>query len=264
MKRVLSAVVFLPVFIAIVYWGPPILFFILLTAAVLLGVREYFSLTSKIGVDGFPRLTMLLSFLLILNFYFGNLYFSEWFLLAMFSLFAAWFLSETNVKVAFDQIAYSLMGALYVAGLLGHLILIRNLENGGALTLFMVMTVWMGDTAAYYIGRTYGKRRLAPAISPGKTVEGAAAGLLGSMAAGGLAKWWLVQDIALVHCLIVALICGMIGQLGDLAESLLKRNAGAKDSGGIVPGHGGVLDRSDSLMFAGPAFYCYYQWIISP
>ena len=93
-------------------------------------------------------------------------------------------------------------------------------------------------------------------------MEGAIAGLVGSLAAGAIAGYWFLGHIAMVHCLLVALICGTIGQFGDLAESLLKRHAGTKNSGDVLPGHGGILDRIDSLLFAGPMFYCYFKLVV--
>ena len=93
-------------------------------------------------------------------------------------------------------------------------------------------------------------------------MEGAIAGLVGSLAAGAIAGYWFLDHIAMAHCLLVALICGTIGQFGDLAESLLKRHAGTKNSGDVLPGHGGILDRIDSLLFAGPMFYCYFKLVL--
>ena len=115
---------------------------------------------------------------------------------------------------------------------------------------------------AYYWGKNFGKKPLAPIISPNKTIEGSIAGLAGSLVAGAISRYWFLDHIAMLHCLLVALICGIIGQFGDLAESLLKRQAGIKNSGNVLPGHGGILDRIDSLLFAGPAFYCYFKLIL--
>jgi phosphatidate cytidylyltransferase len=175
------------------------------------------------------------------------------------SLFATWFIRETNVKIAINQIAYTLFGILYVAGFGGYYLLIRSFEHGERLIFFLFLIVWLGDIAAYYWGKNFGKNPLALTVSPKKTVEGAVAGIVGSLMAGVVAKVWFLDQIAMVHCLLVALICGIIAQFGDLAESLLKRQVGVKDSSNLLPGHGGVLDRIDSLLFAGPVFYCYFK-----
>lgn len=262
MKRVLSGVVALPILIALIQWGSPFLFYLLALCAILLAAYEYFEMTAKTGVEGFPFVGMVLCFLLTGCFYFKN-YYTEWFIVAPVAVFLAWFFKEKNVKMALDNIAYTFFGVAYVAGLLGSFILIRNLENGQYLLYFVFLATWLGDTLAYYGGRAYGRRPLAPDISPKKTIEGALAGLGGSLLGGLAAKLFFLRGISLGHCLIAALFCGMLGQLGDLAESLLKRNAGIKDSGSLIPGHGGILDRMDSLMFSGPFFYCYYNLFIT-
>jgi phosphatidate cytidylyltransferase len=104
-----------------------------------------------------------------------------------------------------------------------------------------------------------GERKLLEVVSPNKTIAGAVANVMGTLIAALLASSLFFDEIPLIHCLIVAFICGIIGQFGDLAESLIKRNCQVKDSGTLIPGHGGVLDRIDSLLFVSPAFYCYYQ-----
>ncbi len=262
MKRVLSGVVFLPIFFAIVYWAPPYVFFLLAASASVIGCYEFFQMASNMGVHGFYKTGMVMSFLLCLGFYFDP---GLAFPLICLSLLAAcltWLLTEKNIKVAADQIAYTVFGIVFVAGLLGHFILIRNLEAGRSLIFFSIAIVWAGDTAAYYGGRAFGKRPLAYLVSPKKTLEGSFFGLLGSLLAGLIANLVFSIDIPLNHCLIMALFCGMIGQFGDLTESIMKRNAGVKDSGQLIPGHGGILDRVDGLMFGGPLFYYYYTYIV--
>lgn len=229
-----------------------------------MGNHEYFSMVSRIGVKCPSFLAAVLSFLLILCFYFNGRFIPEFCAVAVISIFMTWFFTEKDVRGAINQMAYTLLGVFYVAGLLGFFVLLRNLEGGQYLIYFVFIVIWMGDTAAYYGGRRFGKTRLAPHISPNKTVEGAIAGLGGSLVGGVAAKFWFLGHIPLIHCLIVTLICGIIGQFGDLAESVLKRNTGTKDSGTLIPGHGGILDRLDSLMFAAPVFYCYYHWLVQP
>ena len=262
MKRFFSGIIFVPIFVALVYWGPPWVFFLFASVSILIGTWEYFYLISKIGVEGYPWQGLVLSFLLTLCFYLDAQYFKEWMFFALISGFFAWAWRDGDLRMAMDQIGYTLFGVLWVAGTLSYLILIRNLENGEFLLFFVFLTVWSGDTAAYYGGRTYGNKLLAPIISPKKTVEGAFFGLAGSLTAGGLAQFWFLPNIFITHCLIMGLFCGIIGQLGDLAESVLKRHAKTKDSGDLIPGHGGVLDRVDGIMFAGPAFYFYYTWVV--
>ena len=257
MKRVISGAVAIPLVVGIVLYGPPWLFFALVSILMLIACHEYFSMISEVGIKGFPILSMVLSFFLLLVFSTDGRFAPEWGLLTLLSLFVAWFVRENNLRIAIDQISFSLLGILYVGGLSGYFLLLSDLENGRHLILFLFLVIWAGDSAAYYVGRSKGKKYLALKVSPGKTWEGAYAGVAGNLVAAILSKFWFLQTLSLVHCLIAALICGIIGQFGDLAESLLKRNTGVKDSGTLIPGHGGVLDRIDSLLFAGPALYCY-------
>ena len=262
MERLLTSIVAVPIVAGIVYYGSPTLFLFFVAAVILMGVHEYFTIINRIGIGGFRIPGMALSLLLLLSFHFNGNFMMEWGLVAGVALFAAWFLQEDNVKVAIDQISFTLFGILYVAGLGGYYLLIRNLEGGSNLVFFLLLIVWLGDIAAYYWGKYFGERPLAPVVSPNKTMEGAIAGLAGNLIAGVIVGYFFLDHIAMVHCLLVALICGTIGQFGDLAESLLKRHAGIKDSGDVLPGHGGVLDRIDSLLFAGPAFYCYLKLVL--
>jgi len=261
LTRVLTGVIAAPIVLGIVLYGSEWLFFALITTVVLVAVYEFFSLTDRVGIEGYPVAAALLSLLLLLCFKFDGRYLLEWGVLSLLALFFTWGIKDRNIKVALDQISYTLLGIFYVAGLSGYFILIHGLEDGRHWVVFLFLIIWLGDIAAYYGGRKFGRRPLAPAISPGKTIEGAIFGLAGSLGAGIIAKLTFFQGISLLHCLPAALICGIIGQFGDLAESILKRNAGVKDSSGWVPGHGGVLDRIDSLLFAGPVFYLYYRLV---
>jgi len=259
LARVLSGVVAVPIVLGIVLYGSSWLFLALLLVAVLIGCREYFSMISHTGTGGFPILAAVLSFLLITCFYFEGRYFSEWGVVATVSLFVAWFVTGRSVQSAIDNVSYTLLGVVYVAALAGYYLLILDLEGGRKFVVFVFFICWSSDIAAYYGGKRFGKTPLAPNVSPNKTIEGSIFGLAGSLLVAGLSSQLFLQEIPLVHCLIVGIFCGIIGQFGDLVESLLKRNAGVKDSGSLIPGHGGVLDRIDSLLFAGPALYLYYK-----
>lgn len=257
MKRVLSGLVLIPIVLGIVQYGSPLLFLALVTAAILIGWSEYTRLMQAIGIRFNPYVGGALCLLLVFCFY-RNDYYLVWLALGLMSLFIAWYASGAPLDDSLNQVAYSFLGVVYVAGLLGYFILLRAMEHGNHIVFFLFMVIWSGDTAAYYVGKNIGKTPLAPKISPGKTIEGSLGGLAGSLL-GGLAAHSLFYDsMSLNHCLIMALLCGTMGQIGDLAESLFKRRAGAKDSGTLIPGHGGVLDRLDSLMFAGPVFYAYH------
>jgi phosphatidate cytidylyltransferase len=135
--------------------------------------------------------------------------------------------------------------------------LTRALPNGELLIFFLLLVTWAGDTGAYYAGMSLGRRKLAPVISPNKTVEGLIGGLMLAVLAAVGARLWFLPSFSLADCLATGLLLTGAGVLGDLAESALKRSAGVKDSGSLIPAHGGMLDRLDSLLFTAPAFYYY-------
>jgi phosphatidate cytidylyltransferase len=135
-------------------------------------------------------------------------------------------------------------------------------EMGRDLLVLLLVVVWLGDTAAMYVGSMIGRHRLAPRISPHKSVEGAVAGVVAGSLAGLVAHFWWFHRLPIGHALTIGALVGLAGIGGDLAESVLKRAAGAKDSSSLLPGHGGFLDRIDSLLFAGPVLYYYYQALI--
>lgn len=149
----------------------------------------------------------------------------------------------------------TLLSVAYVGWLLGHAILVRELPRGGALVLLLLCVTWAGESAAYFVGSAMGRRKLAPLVSPNKTVEGAVAQIVASIAATLVLRLWLAPEWPVLLAVGAGLALGLVGQIGDLAESVIKRSLGTKDTGGLIPGHGGVLDRLDSLLFNVPTFY---------
>jgi len=155
-----------------------------------------------------------------------------------------------------ERAANTLLAVMYVGWLLGFAILLHHTSAlGDELVLFVVGVTWLGETAAYLAGSTFGRHKLAPVVSPRKTVEGALAQVVASIATGGLLAAWLLPACGVWLGLAAGGLLGVVGQFGDLAESAIKRSAGTKDTGGLIPGHGGVLDRIDSLLFNFPAYY---------
>jgi len=160
------------------------------------------------------------------------------------------------------------LGIVYIAVPLSYLIVLRDLPSGGRWVMFLLTIIWLNDTCAFAAGKTIGRTKLCPEISPKKTVEGAVAGLAGGMLAGYAFNFFFNPGPAgglpfsVTEILGLSLLIGAVGIIGDLAESLLKRSANVKDSGTIIPGHGGVLDRIDSLIFTIPLLYYYLIWRI--
>lgn len=175
---------------------------------------------------------------------------------SLFLLLAILFLFRfKSIEQVHHQLGWLLFGLLYIPLLLGHLIPLRLLDYGQE-WIFLTLVVIMGcDSFAYFIGRQFGRRKLYEAVSPNKSIEGALGGLAGSVLAVLIAKYSFLPFLGFIDGLMIGLLLGTAGQLGDLFESLLKRACGVKDSGNIIPGHGGMLDRLDSLLFAFPLVF---------
>jgi len=155
--------------------------------------------------------------------------------------------------VALSSIAVTVFASIYIGYFSSFLLKIKLLPNGNFYLIFLLVIVWVNDIAAYIIGTAIGKTKLAPKISPGKTIEGSIAGILFSIVTIIFLKHWLNCDLN--KLIYIGIAVSVFGQCGDLFESILKRGAKIKDSGNLIPGHGGVLDRFDSLLFAAPVFY---------
>jgi len=162
-----------------------------------------------------------------------------------------------TIDTAAREVAFALLAFLYIPFLLMHLVQLRQTPFGIQWLLVIMLIVMTNDSAAYYSGSAFGKHRLYPLVSPKKSIEGAVGGLIGSLGGTLLAKFTFFPELTFTDAAATALVIGIVGQAGDLFESLLKRSFGVKDSGSIIPGHGGLLDRMDSILFAAPITYYY-------
>lgn len=165
-----------------------------------------------------------------------------------------------DIKQSAGEAGLFLLGFLYIPLLMSYLVLLREMDHGVKWIFLLLIIVMSGDTAAFYVGSSFGKRKLYPIVSPNKSVEGMVGGLGGSIIGTLLAGATFFPELTIAAAVATAFFVGLLGQLGDLFESLLKRSFGVKDSGNIFPGHGGMLDRLDSVLFAAPALYIYARY----
>lgn len=271
--------VLLPVVIAAVWFQQPLPWFtvmiVLWTAA---ATWEFYRLNRKAGFKPLTFFGIITAILFVLIrereisvVFISNSYELSWLLLSVATILPLiWMLGRSRMKDAFTNWSWTLAGITYVGFLMGHLVALRNMEDGRNWVFFALFITFASDTAAFFIGRTWGRHKLATAISPSKTWEGSMGGLLGAglmslvFLPTSFFSWSNPLHLSTLNTGIavsLALLVSMFGQLGDLVESMFKRNMNAKDSGNILPGHGGALDRMDSVAFAGVMVY-YFVWLI--
>lgn len=272
--RIASAVVFLPLLVLAARVGGLVwLGFTLLVVG--LGLREFYRMMESKGLAPHWKSGTFAGLLLPIGTYLrlqtGRTV--EWNLGALFTvLVGAILLAELRRgagKQAVGNIAATLLGVVYLGWFGSHIALLRELPRawelpyalGASFALLPFFLVWTCDTAAYAVGLAFGRTRLMPDVSPHKSVEGAVAGLLAAVGAAFLARAWFAPYLTALDAVALGTLVGVLGQLGDLVESLLKRDADTKDTSRIIPGHGGVLDRFDSILFAAPvtAYYLLFR-----
>lgn len=262
-KRIVSGVVFVPLFVLLVWYGPFVGFVLLVAAVVALGQWELYRMVERARPGAYRELGILLGLLITAGFALFALGRQEFLPLAVTAavvLPALTGMAGRHMPVAAStKVVWTIFGVAYVAWLLGHAVLLRALPAGDRWVFFLVLVTWAGDTAAMLTGRAFGRHQMAPVLSPNKTWEGALGGLLASILAALVAQLWFHRGLPPGQALALGGLLGVVGQGGDLSMSLLKRAAQAKDTGGVIPGHGGVLDRVDSLLFNAPVLYYFVR-----
>ncbi len=266
LKRLLTGVIALPILIYMIGFGPRWVFYAVLFIATIISLMEFYNITTA----NLPKLvkfaTHLLVFLLFLVIYQRQFLYTQ-FVITLFAfvpmtLFMFKY-SSLNKQPA-SELGMAIIGPIYIAIPLSMILHIDRYypENGYIWIFFLLVVIFASDTGAFYCGKLFGKRKLYKAISPGKTWEGAIGGVICSIIA---ALWFLhlvPQCQISLNMLILAVVLSVSGQIGDLVESMLKRNNGIKDSGNILPGHGGILDRIDGLLFAIPILFGYLNFLL--
>ncbi|MBO6576551.1 MAG: phosphatidate cytidylyltransferase [Rhodothermales bacterium] len=258
MKRIVTALIGIPLFVALTWLGGwPFVGFIAVIA--LAGQKEAFALFSE---EGSPP-GNLPAYLAGLSMIFAPAWPPAiWLIPPLIILSLTWYLNRAQGPLWLSTLSGSLFGIIYPCAFLAALVVIRIPHSPVAwdpfpVTMGLVILMWVGDTAAYYAGRAFGKRALAPTLSPKKTWEGAIGGALGAFITAGVLSTVWSGGLAYPHWLALAAIVSVLGPAGDLFESGFKRASNRKDSASILPGHGGVLDRFDALMFVAPVAAAY-------
>ena len=293
LKRVATAVVLIPIVLLLVLRAPVPVLAAVAALVALLTVQELLKLTEAYGVHPFRRTTYIFValFFLLLAINPGNdkpllstaiLVYTLGFAAAIAPfIFLVVGMRSVELSRAFPAAAASVFAFTYIALPLGFLVQIREQWAGAFLLLYLLLLVWAGDIFAYFVGRTLGRHLMSPRISPKKTWEGALASLIASLVVGMLLYnyalpistallnahliekrdgFFALQKPPLWPTLLLSAAINIAAQLGDLVESLIKRGAGVKDSGSLLPGHGGMLDRIDALLFAAPVLWYYAAW----
>ena len=260
--RVLSSLVLVPILFVVVWLLPPAYFTGLAVFAAALGQYELYGMAKARGIMPQTAAGIVLGSLIIINFYRplypyvgGPLF---WTTLCMLAVMVMRLFSRRAVEGALEDIAVTAAGIFYVALLFGFQVAILG-GSGKRWLVFLYLVIWASDTGAYYVGTAFGRHRLYEKISPKKSIEGLMGGMLAAMIIAMLCTVWLVPSFGLLEAAVLGAFLAAFGTVGDLVESLIKRSSGVKDSGSLIPGHGGILDRMDSMLFAAPVLYYYLR-----
>ena len=269
-KRVLTAAILIPIVYALVQYAPALYFFLLICVTTAVGLYEFYRMFKNGGYHPQTFVGILTGLLVLTGLYIGagsegevSYVFSPDVMVAVAFVVALLFrlFSPRDANGAMVDVALTFTGVVYVAWLSAYIVLLRAWDLGGIdgrdLVFFLLLVTWATDTGAYYIGTRFGRHRLYPKISPKKSLEGAVGGLLFAVGMAVACRYWFYREIDLDDSVCLGAIMGIVGQAGDLAESMIKRSARVKDSGSLFPGHGGMLDRIDSLLLNAPALYYY-------
>ena len=270
-QRVIVAMIFIPLIVTTIFVGE-IWFVMMLELIILLGLYEFYLLASHKDIRPHRLPAYIVGCIIPPLIYLNKAY-------ALWPLFIALLVVLTIVELLrkpqensspINNIAVTLFGVVYVGGLLAFLLCIRELphtlnieyRHAGTWLLMMFISIWVCDTAAYFVGRRFGKKKLFERVSPKKTMEGAIGGAVGAITSALVCYLTFVEGLTIVDVIVIGAISGTVGQISDLIESLFKRDAGIKDSSNLIPGHGGILDRFDSVILVAPVVF-FYLFVIA-
>ncbi|MBU0687038.1 MAG: phosphatidate cytidylyltransferase [Candidatus Margulisbacteria bacterium] len=261
--RSISVFIAAPIVIACVWYGS-VPFLILISAFAIVSINEFYWMMQKRGFK--PA------------YFIGNFFTLFFIVFAFFALKKNWEPAHSAIltmaasvtlisglflrrpKHVIVDVAATLFGMIYIGWFLSYLLFIRSLTEHGAFLFFLMITIWANDSTAYLVGTLFGRHKLSPDISPKKSIEGSIAGLLVCIIAGIIFSQYIGMDI--LHAIMLGALVSIMAQVSDLVESLIKRDVGVKDSGHVIPGHGGLLDRIDSFILTAPLMYYYVVWFV--
>jgi phosphatidate cytidylyltransferase len=274
--RILTAVVALPIIIASIvlplWWPDAVWLFVAIAAfSIAAGLFEFYSLTKRLELKGDAAVGFLWAATLFVGFVFDAPAKQPDLILATLAAFVISLLVSQAFRFKADfskmltGVGVTMLGVIYIAFLGGFFVATRmgfdnRVDLSSHLLGYFFLVVFLSDIGAYFAGRAFGTHKFAPAISPGKTVEGLIGGLLAAAAGAAVATAWFFPELPYKWSIPLAIVLAGVGVLGDLAESAMKRGAGAKDAASILPGHGGFLDRLDSLLFGAPILYYFARF----
>lgn len=263
LTRWLTGLILAPVLVLIIVFGSKEIFAALVILSILGGVWEYNHMVFGNGFVKEKIEGLILAVIIPLVVLLGN---SQHLLTVLaFSVLIVFIIFILSIKESnFDvlSVAKVILGMMYIPFLMSYFISLRMMDKGKEWIFFVLFLAFIGDIVALYVGKYFGKHKLSPIVSPGKTVEGLAGLVLGSISACLIFSYYFLPEIPLTHIVILAFSGSIIGQLGDICESAIKRNYGLKDASSLLPGHGGILDRLDCLIFIAPFVYYYRIFVI--
>ena len=261
--REITAFIAAPFAIWIIGWSHPYIFDATIALISILALHEFLALGKKKGYDVPIVLCAVIMLFIMAAFILPQLSVELGMFAALLIIPASYVLGRKTLEDSLPSSAIAVLATTYVGMLAGSLIRLRNdFPEGSKLIFFLLLVVWLGDSGAYYVGKQLGKHKLSPRISPKKTIEGLIGGVTTSIIAAVVIHFTFFEKFPLLHAIIAGVILSVAGVIGDLAESMWKRSADVKDSGTLIPGHGGFLDRFDSILFTAPILYCYWTLIV--
>lgn len=262
--REITAAIASPIAIWIIGWSHPYVFDGAIALIAVLAMYEFLALGRAKGYQLPIPLCIAIMLIIMAAFILPDLSVELGMFVALLVIPASYVFSKRSLDDSLPSSAIAVLATTYVGMLGGSLIRLRGdfPQVGWKLVFFLLLVVWLGDSGAYYVGKQLGKHKLSPRISPKKTIEGLIGGFMASVITALVIHFTFFPEFPLLHAIIAGVILSFAGVVGDLAESMWKRSAAVKDSGTLIPGHGGFLDRFDSILFTAPILYCYWTLIV--